>query len=256
MKKLISLFFVASLFLIGFTACEQTEKPGGIPGMGETPGELEIDKPFVAPEGVTIDVAGLDEIRLDDAASGSANLKSAQWSWGNTFSCGGSKDKNDFVFWINVNISMSNSNNSEMCVTIPQGTVFETSDPNGQNGILLTDMKICVKAHEVVDCNLMLMCLNYLRPGSKKDIFYKMLGTTNSKLLQELISYLKGKKIGIEFYTNIVPSSKLKSTSAEDLETYKEIADRIQNTIWDLTNHGKNISQDDIDFFNSIPDIE
>ena len=260
MKKMINLFVIASLFLIGFTACEQseveTEKPGGIPGMGNTPGELEIAEPFKAPEGMAIDVQGLDEIRVDGVSS-AANLKSSM-DWSSTFGCGGSFDNrtNDFVFWISLNVSFSNISNTEMCVTIPKGTIFKVSDPHAQNGVLLEDVKVCVKPNETQICKFMVMCLNQGWPGSNNNLFYEILGTTNSDLIKELIGYLSGKKIGIQYYDNFTPSAGLKSANTDDFETYKEIADHIQNAIWKLTNEGKTLSQEDIEYFQSLPDIE
>jgi len=262
MKKMINLFFIASLFLIGFTACEQSEKenpaetPGGIPGMGNTPGELEIAEPFNVPEGMIINVQGLDEIRVD-GVSGTANLKSSN-DWSSTFGCGGSFDKktNDFVFWITLNASFSNISNTEMCVTIPKGTIFKVSNPQAQNGVLLEDVKVCIKPNETQICKFMVMCLNMGFPGSNDSLFYEILGTTNSDLIQELIGYLSGKKIGIQYYINLSPSAGLKSANVDDFETYKEIADRIQKSIWKLTNEGENLSQEDIEYFQSLPDIE
>ena len=259
MKKLFNQFVIASLFLIAFTACEQSEKPGGIPGMGETPGELEIAEPFVAPEGLSIDVKGVDEIRIDNNA-GAANLKSAtSGDWSYTYGCGGDFDEhhdNDYVFWITTKISYSNISNTEICVTIPKGTVFKVSDPTAQNGILTEDVEVCVKPNETMVCNFVLMCLNRGRPGSNTDLFYEILGTTDSEQIKEILGYLEGKKIGIEYYVNISPSAGLKAANADDFEKYKEIADRIQNTIWKVTNDGQSLSQEDIDYFKSLPDLE
>jgi hypothetical protein len=83
------------------------------------------------------------------------------------------------------------------------------------------------------------------------------LGVTNSNLIKELLSFLKGKKIGLEHYIEINngPVS-LKSVGNDSLKEYREIADHIQNSIWKLTNEGENLSQEDIDYFRSLPDIE
>jgi len=258
MKKFINLFFITSLFLIGFTACEQqTEEPGGIPGMGDTPGELEIAEPFVAPEGVTIDVTGLDEIRIDNTA-GTAKLKSVMWNFDNVYGCGGDYDDrtNDYVFWITVNIYVNNISNNEICTTIPEGTVFKVSDANAQNGITTEDITICVKPNTEYVCSLVLMCLNKGQNGSSENLFYEILGTTDSDVIKELLEYLKGKKIGIEWYWNCNESAGLKSANADGIETYMDIADHIQNAIWQLTNDGKKLTKEQIDYFKSLPDLD
>jgi hypothetical protein len=258
MKRKINLFIIAMLFLMGFTACEQNEKPGGIPGMGDTPGELEVAESFEAPEGISIDVKGSGVISVTDENAVSVLKSSMEWDWSHIFGCGGSfHGNNKFVFWITVDISINNNCDSLKCITISRGTIFKVSDPRAQNGILLEDVKVCVKAHSVKKIKIMLMCLNRGRHGSEKDMYYEILGVTNSNLIKELLSFLKGKKIGLEHYIEINngPVS-LKSVGNDYLKEYREIADHIQNSIWKLTNEGKNLSQEDIDYFKSLPDIE
>jgi len=260
-KRKINLLFIALLFFIGFTACEQTEEPGGIPGMGNTRGELKIDKPFEVPEGLTIDAQGLDLISVR-GSDGLANLKSPEgWDWGHTYGWGGTyhggtDTLKKFVFWITVKLSISNISDSDLSFTIPKGTVFKVSDPKAQNGITLKDLKFSIKANDTYNCQLMLMCLNRGRHGSGKELDYEILGTTGSNLIKDLLVYLKGKKIGIENYLIVESSAELKSVSTRDFEKYKEISDHIQNLIWKLTNDGKELSQEDIEYFHSLPNLE
>ena len=70
------------------------------------------------------------------------------------------------------------------------------------------------------------------------------------------LGLIKRKKCNIEWYLNIDPAAKLKASYAEDLETYMDIADHIQNTFWKITNDGENLSDEDIQYFESLPDID
>ena len=252
MKKLINLFFIATLFLIGFTACEQTDEPGGIPGMGDTPGELEIAEPFVAPEGLSIEVSGLDELTLEDGA-GIAQLKSTQ-SRCSIHGVGGSRYKNRFKVWIRTNIWISNISNKKICTTLRRGLIFKVSKEGYQHGILVKPVKICINPNTEQNIELWLMCINKGKDGSKHKLKYHIAGITASKVINNLLNYLKGKKIDVSDYCNVNPSAKLKSTTADDMVEYQEIADHIQNAIWQLTNEGKDLSQEQIDYFNSLPD--
>jgi hypothetical protein len=261
MKRKINLLIIGMLFLMGFTACEDIEKPGGIPGMGNTPGELEIEEPFVAPDGITIDVEGMDLISVK-GSDGLANLKSPDgWDWGRTYGWGGSYHGREdtlkkFVFWVTVKLTINNLSNSDISFTLPKGTVFKVSDQKAQNGITLEDVTFSVEAKKDYQCQLMLMCLNKGRHGSDADLSYEILGTTASGLLKDLIGYLQNKKIAIENYLIVDGTeNNLKSISTRDFEKYKEISNHVQNLIWKLTNDGKELSQEDMEYFHSLPDI-
>jgi hypothetical protein len=254
MKKLISLFFIISLFLIGFTACEQTDEPGGIPGMGDTPGELEISEPFTPPEGITIDLEGLEETTLEDVFSTEAYLKSVNGRR-RIKGCGGSRYKGKLKIWINVKLSVQNTGNTKECFTIPCGTVFKVSNPQAQNGIVISPIKLCVDKRSRCDFSLWLMCLNKGKDGSSMNVTYKIVGVTASKPIWNILRYVKRKKCNIEWYANFEPNAKLKTVSeAGDLETYSDIADHIQNAIWQITNEGKDLSEEQISYFESLPD--
>ncbi len=257
MKKLTSILFIASLFLIGFTSCEkQGEEPGNIPGMGNTPGELQIKEEFKAPEGVVMDtkLQGVEETTVESIFSQN-KLKSTNSGWG-FFGCGGSNWQGDFTLWVIVKLIAQNTNDDEMCFTIPTGTVFEVSDQEYQNGIVISPIEICIEPHSSCEVNLVLMCLNKGKTGSKSDVFYTLLGVTASQTMWNLLNLLQGKMCNIENYLYASPSAKLKAESEGDIEEYKDIADHIQNAIWQLTNDGKELTEDQIQYFQSLPDKE
>jgi len=255
MKKLISLFFVASLFLIGFTACEQQGEEPGIPGMGDTPGELEIAETFTAPEGVIINLETLDEANIENALSSQNQLKSTEGFFFRR-GCGGSQWNGNFKVWIRVKLDVQNTSNQKWCFNIPAGTVFQVSDPSYQNGITISPIKICVESKGFCNVELWLMCLNRGKDGSTANVTYKILGVTGNARMWNLVRKLRYKRCNIEWYLNVDPSAKLKSATAENIETYKELADQIQNAIWQLTNDGEDLTEEQIKYFESLPDIE
>jgi hypothetical protein len=257
MKKVINLFAIVSLILIGFTSCEKEETPGGIPGMGETPGKLEIKEAFVAPEDVNISVQAADEITLEDLINSSeTSLKSTSsrpWYCG----AGGSFWQNNFTFWIRIRLTLTNAGDNKKCVKFPAGLIFKVQQEGYQNGILLHCVRVCIPANSTKEVEMFAFCLNKGRDGSNANLTYTMPGVTGSNVLWKwMLHKLERKKINIENFFNPSPSAKLKSVSEEDLEYFANIADQLQNAVWTLTNDGKELSQEQVDFIDSLPDEE
>jgi len=251
MKKLVNLFFILALVAVGFTSCEEKkEVPDGIPGMGNTPGELEIKEAFVAPEGITI--SGLEGIENVSTDATQAQLKSSQFSFLRR-GCGGSYYRHSFVAWIAVKLIFHNSNTGERCVTLPQGLVFKVNKSGYQNGLLVSPVKVCLEGNSRRTVSLYLMCINKGKEGAKADIKYSIEGITGAKKIWNLLNRLKGKKVNWEDYLASLPSTQLKSANADALEQYKEIADAIQNDIWTITNDGVDLSEEQLEYIESIP---
>ncbi len=251
MKKIINLFFIIALVMIGFTSCEKKEDiPAEIPGMGNTVGELEIKEAFVAPEGITITgLEGLENVSVD---ASQAQLKSSQSSFFRR-GCGGSYYNNRFVAWIAVKLIFHNSSDSERCVTLPQGLVFDVNKPGYQPGITVSPVKICIKGNSPRTVSLYLMCINRGKNGSDADVKYTIKGTTGAKRILSFLARLKDRKVNWQNYVGNSTSAQLKSANSDDLETYKEIADEIQNDIWTITNDGEDLSEEQIEYIESIP---
>jgi len=259
MKKLASILFIATLFLIGFTSCEKQQvldTPGNIPGMGDTPGELQIQEEFKVPDGIVMntEVQGNEEADIESIFSKNI-LKSTN---GNHLrkGCGGSKHNNKFKLWIRVKITAQNTTGKKRCFTIPAGTVFQVSDPAYQNGITINPIQICIEANGFCNVDIWLVCLNHGKRGSNTNLTYKILGITSSQPIGNIINLLKKKKCNIEYYLANNPSNKLKSANSEGIDTYMDIADHIQNAIWQITNEGKNLTEEQIQYFESLPDVE
>jgi hypothetical protein len=250
MKKFINLFFILALVAIGFTSCEEKEEtPNGIPGMGYTPGELEIEKPFVVPEGITITgLEGLEDVPTDVQTQ----LKSSQYRFFRR-GCGGSFFRHNFRAWITVKLIFQNSSSDKRCITLPPGLVFEVNKPGYQHGITIAPIEVCIKGNSASTVSLYLMCINKGKDGSDTNVKYSIKGVTGAKKILRLINRLKNKKVNWQDYINSLPSTHLKSTNADEIEKYREVADAIQNDIWTLTNDGVDLSKEQIEYIESIP---
>ncbi len=260
MKKIVSMFIVASLIVIGFTSCEQeSEAPGGIPGMGETPGELEIREPFVPPDGVTYEVVGGEELTLADViGSEQTELKSTS-GYPGEFICGsgGSLYQGELKFWITVKLTFTNISNTNRRITLKEGLIFKVVEKGFQNGCLLKRVIFYVKAHSSRTVSILAYCLNRGRDGSNENLHYTIPGVTDSDILwKELLESLKDRQVNIENFIEQTPSPSLKSINAGGIEKYKEIADHLQKMVWTLTNDGKELSQEQKDYIESIPVLE
>ncbi len=251
MKKFINLFFILAIVAVGFTSCEEKEEvSSGIPGMGDTPGELEIKDAFVAPEGITISgLEGLENVSTD---ANQAQLKSSQFSFSRR-GCGGSYFRNKFVAWITVKAIFNNSNNGERCITLPAGLVFEVNKPGYQHGITVSPVKICIEGNSQRTVSLYLMCINKGEKGADADVKYTIKGTTGAKRILRLLNRLKDRKVNWQHYVSGLSSAQLKSVNTDDVEKYREIADAIQNDIWTITNDMEDLSEQQIEYIESIP---
>jgi len=197
MNRVISMFCIVSLIVIGFTSCEQTsEQPGGIPGMGETPGEFEIREPFVPPDGVTYEVVGGEELTLADIiGSEQTKLKSISEDPENMIcGSGGSLYNGQLRLWITVKLTFTNISNINRRITLPEGLVFQVVGKGYQNGMLLKRVIFYVKAHSKRTVSVIAACLNRGRDGSNENLHYTIPGVTSSKeVWEKLLKSLDGR---------------------------------------------------------------
>ncbi len=261
MKTQIKLLVIIITILF-LASCEKKENiSAGIPGMGETEGELEIKETFVATDGtldgITFNIQGAEQITSDDLLSPSQNqLKSTSLHW-NYYGCGGSWHNSSFKFWIRIKLTLTNSSDSEKCVVFPAGLVFKVNEPGYQNGILLQRVRVCIDPNTTKQIYLFTFCLNKGRDGSNANVTYTMPGITGSDWLWKyMLNILENKKINIENFLYTSSSAQLKLANELDLTKFEEVSDHLQNAVWTLTNDGEELSQEQIDYLHSIPEKE
>ncbi len=261
MRKFVNLFFILAIVAVGFTSCEEKEEvPGGIPGMGDTPGELEVKEPFTLPEGLVIsDVQGVDEgvVTVDDILNPSSQLKSSQYvDLADLYGCGGSYLRNTFRAWITIRLTIQNTSAERKCFRFQQGLLFEVSDPQYQNGVLCNDVDICLEPNTYRHVYLWVVCINKGKDGSSANVTYKLKGVSDSKTLwDQCFNRIKGKRTNWRHYSDGT-STALKSATTYDIEQYKEAADHIQNAVWTLTNDGVDLTEEQVDYLENLPDFD
>ncbi|MCT4647158.1 MAG: hypothetical protein N4A74_19370 [Carboxylicivirga sp.] len=254
--KLIFFFvFISGLALL--TSCEKDdiEAAGDIPGMGDADGELLVKEPFVAPEGFAIEgINGVGEVSTTRAefVPGKGYMQSVESAtstrWGdyNSYGCGGR--------FIKIKLSITNSKPYGRCLWLPRGLVFEVSHPDYQNGILACWLPLWVQGNSTRTVIIEVFCINEGKSGSDISVTYKIKGVTKSRLMMQMLNRFGWRMINKEFYYGQTGGvSQLKSMSGSDLQRYVKITEVLQEAIWSVTNRDGKLTEEQIDFIESIP---
>lgn len=236
MKNILIGLTIFSLLLSSCTK-ENTESAGKIQGMGDTPGNFEVKEAYTLPSGIAIigDITGIEK-----AGTKGEDSKSVA-----DYSCYGSGGK-----MIKLKITLVNRNDYQKTIFFPKGLLWKCTTPGYQDAICLQTTWISLKANSQRTITIDLYCINYGRTPSDIFAYYQFVGVTNSPVFNSLLKMIGWKKINYE-WINPLPS---KSISVEG-PTYDEITDRMQNIVWNLTNFGIDVSNEDKAFIESIPEL-
>jgi hypothetical protein len=239
MKKAFLLLAVVSL--LGFNACEKenNEAPGTIPGLGNTPGEIEIKAPFKMPDGISIigEITGLENAI---SKTGESKLANDSKSMVPKFGSG---------LVVRVRLTLLNSTNNPRTIFFPKGLVWKCLNDAYQHGLQLQITWVSLAPNEQRTIYVDLYCLNLGIPPPDQEGKYKILGVTSSTVLWDLLNKIGWRKINFEMiYGNI-------TGKGDSGPTYEEITDRLQSIVHNLTDRGIGISSDDEVFINGIPEI-
>ncbi len=228
MRKLMFMSLLISGFLFG--ACEKdtpVDVPGNIPGMGDNTAALEV-KPVDLPENVSV----VGVIKGYEESNKSASLFPDFKLFGS--GCN----------YVTVEYTLRNDNNFPVTVFIPPGTIFKSSNPAYQHGILLQWVWVVIPAKSQRTVVLYLYCINDGKYNSDSSVTFEMVGRTLSKPILGLLDLLTLKKINYEFYDE--QSSR---------EVY-ELTKTLQDAIWGLTNYGNSISNEVKGLINGLPSLD
>jgi hypothetical protein len=233
MKKI--LIGLAAIVLLISCQKQTQEEAANIPGMGNTPGELQIEKPFTLPAGVSLvgDITGIDDPGTKSAESKSISL----------YGSGGRMVK--------LVITLLNTSNYSKTIFFPKGLIFKCQTAGYQHAILLQTVWITVRPNTKRTIYLDLYCINYGLAPSSSAAYYQILGLTNSEVIKILLNYLGWRIINYEMIFGYFGQGKGEATTP----TYDEITERLQTIVWNLTNNGIDISADDKAFIESIPEL-
>ncbi|MBI9061396.1 MAG: hypothetical protein JEZ14_05375 [Marinilabiliaceae bacterium] len=251
MKKILSYLFVA--VLVFSTACEKEkieEVPGNIPGMGNAPGELQVD-PFEFPEDIEFigNASGFDGSTI--AVQGNASLKSTYASKTVQSFC----NYGSGGHFVKLQITVKNTNpTAKRTLFFPPGLIFKINLADYQNAILLDWIWTCIQPGQTKTFVVHLYCVNLGKKGSEANLEYEIIGVTSSLEMWRLLHMVHWHKINWEHYNSNVEISKAK-LKANGNPSYEEIADVLQDAVWAITN-GSGLTQEQIEFIESIPMLE
>lgn len=243
MKKLLLLLLAISL--IGFNSCEKkvSEAPGKIPGLGNTPGEIQIKEHFVMPEGISVigEIAGLENPAAKDELKPLLvnNSKSSVPHYGSGLV-------------VRLKLTVLNSRNNPRTVFFPKGLIWKCIN-NGtyQHGITCQIFWVTLAPNEKRTVYIDLYCTQNGIPAPDQDGKYVIWGITDSDLLWDLLNKIGWRIINFDW---IYHNTLNKGTMAEG-PTYEEITLRLQTMVHNLTNNGIPISAEDEAFLNTIPEL-
>jgi len=215
------------LLLISLFSCkkEDQEMPGNIPGMGNTPGELELKETYTFPQGIVLvgQVTGLPEDLSGYSRFGSG-------------------------YYVKIKMTFLNLNSEPRTIFLPKGLLVKSDSPDYQNGLLIQTTWISIESNMERNVILDLYCLNRDLPGPDENATYTILGTTGSRVINGLLDIIGWRKVNYEMIYGAIPGT----TPPKSVYTYKEITDRFQEILHNLTFYGRNISNEEKEFIESI----
>jgi hypothetical protein len=242
MKKVI--LVLAAVSLLGFSSCEKndSETPGKIPGLGDTPGELQISKRFVLPEGISV----VGEITGVENSGSKGELKSLLIN----------DIKSSIPHYgsgcvVRLKLTLLNSRNHPRTVFFPKGLIFKCINGAYQHGLCCQIFWVTLAPNEKRTAYIDVYCGNLGIPAPDEDGKYAIWGVTSSKVLWDLLNKVGWKKINFEWiYHNTLGKGMMEAP------TYEEITQKLQTMVHNLTNNGIGISAEDEAFLNTIPELD
>jgi hypothetical protein len=205
------------------------DSPGNIPGMGNNTGKLEIREVYELPRGVFM----VNQITEPDGKD-------------TTFSKFGS-GKNE-----RLKLTLYNSNSAPRTVFFPKGLIFQNSMPEYHNGILLQTTWMTIEAGARRDVLIELFCINSGLLHNSQDSHYNFLGVSGSPTISRLIDLIGWRKINYEMIYGTFKGAKPATPAGP---AYADITVRLQTIVWNLTDLGVDISQEDMKYLESIPTL-
>ena len=231
MKTKAVLFTLLIVTLLFLSSCEKDklDSPGNIPGMGSTQGELEVKEPFTLPQGVNY----VDQIH-------------AIWEIDTSHSTFGSG------FGAKLSLTLSNSTDVRKTVFFPKGLIWKCSSSENHNGILLQTTWVNLEPNSVRDLNIVLYCINWNKPTPSQEISFNIIGVSSSPTISNLLNVIGWRKINYEMIYGTIKGI---TSSPYTGPSYKEVTERLQNIVVNLTEKGVDISNEDRNFIESIPQL-
>ena len=229
-----------SILIFGLSSCEDnsTAVESGISGLGQNKGNIEVKEKFELPDGIFIteDITG-----IASPESGKANLKGTELFY---LPCYGSGSQ------VQLQLTLLNTRSYPMAVFFPKGLVWECKTGGFQHGLQVQCVWVCLQPNETRTIRIDLYCANLTYPTPDQTGIYSILGVTSSDILWKFLNWIGWRMVNYEM---LVGNDDLKSSQVGP--SYEEIVNRFQVIVHNLTDRGLGLSDDDIAFIESIPEL-
>ena len=231
------IFVCTAIMTVSFNACNKSDdleqyEPGAIPGLGETIGEVPGNI-FILPNGIEV----IGEINGSISSNNYWYQSSSSEQSIHYYGSGPG--------YVDLLLKLRNVSSKSITVTFPRATVFVSKSGSTQNGILIQKVTITIPANSDYYLGIVLYCGNRHKSSASRVSVYEIGIVCNASSLIDLCKLLQNKMINIE---------KFSSTSISDRNTYNSQKTLLQNIVWQVTD-GNGLTQSDIDFINSLPNI-
>lgn len=240
-----TLLLLSAACLIGLISCNKNnddEALGKIPGLGNTPGDLQIKESFKLPEGISVigEITGIENpgSKGELKATLLNDIKSTIPHYGS--GC-----------VVRLKLTLLNSRNNPRTVFFPKGLIFKCINGTYQHGLCCQTFWVTLLPNEKRTAYIDVYCGNLGIPAPDQNGKYSIYGITSSEVLWKLLNKIGWRKINYEWIFHN-PSSK----GMAEGPTYEEITQRLQTMVHNLTNNGIQISADDEAFLNTIPELD
>ncbi|MDR1528939.1 MAG: hypothetical protein LBS40_00715 [Burkholderiales bacterium] len=217
------------------------QSPGQISGLGEYPGELQGTS-FTLPQGVRVDgmITGYRPATLSRSEKNTYAKDLPQKSAFDLLpadaTIGGGYD-------VLLKIALINSNSTPTEVVFPERLILKSKSSQYQHGLLLKKTSVTIPAGARYVISLVMYCGNMERGAPSSSEIYEFGVISNSPLLKDLTDRLVNKKINVEEF-NSDPS---------DYQIYIDQYLRLASIVWNLTDRGIALSDDDKNWIARLP---
>lgn len=252
--KTLTITVFALTLSMGFSSCSDDDdeelvynEPGEIPGLGTTPGEL-TGTPFSLPNGLKLagEIEGLNVSYYGRSLQSKTELPEISTDFVALFKL--ARASSDTIMgsgvWVNVSIPVENTTNRNIDAKFPAGLILEANTTGYQYGLLLKKVDVSVPANSVYKINLNMYCANKTLSASSTYARYRWGVVSNSSLIRDLCNRLKNKQINIEEFDR---------NNSTEISVYRNQVNKIQQILWNLTDLGYPLSDDDKEYLAELP---
>lgn len=137
--------------------------------------------------------------------------------------------------------TLENTTSKNRNVTLPAGLIVKSKNFEAQYGLLVKKVEFTVPANDDIVVLLYMNCCHLGIPAPEDNNIMEWGVITNSSLLVEICDMVKDKKINYEEFGSYT-------------RTYFDQVYYIQERVWDLTDRGSTLTDEQREWFRNLPD--